>query len=83
MTKKITATISRGKYEGMTLVPHRHADGSFVVSPTRFVKDDIRVKSLTEVTAHLRDGLSLRMSCALAVGHAPSLVCPASINGIA
>lgn len=75
----LTATITRGPFEGETLVPHRHSDGQFVVSPDRFVGSYIRVKTIAEVMGHMARGLSVRMS-APGAGRPASLICPASIK---
>lgn len=71
------AKVTRGKFTGALLTPHRHADGCYVVSKTRFERDYIRVTSEAEIIEWLRRGYRLRMSNP-AVG-APSLIAPESI----
>lgn len=80
---KITSKIARGPSKGTILVPHRYANGSYAVSPTRFERDYQFVSSLEEVVEHLGSGLKLRMSPER--GGAPSLIAPSSIevDGIA
>lgn len=74
--------VRRGKAAGVSLYPHVHSDGCYVVSPSRFEKDYIQVRSIDEVKAYLRRGYSLRMSNENAAGHrAPSLITPSSISG--
>ena len=70
--------VSRGRFAGTTLRPHIHADGCYVVSPTRFKSDYIRVQADELLEGFLEKGLSLRMS-APDVG--PSLISPGSIRG--
>jgi hypothetical protein len=69
--------ISRGLNKGAILRPHRHADGFFVASRTRYARDYIRVRSETELALLTAAGFSARMS---APGIGPSLICPASIS---
>lgn len=73
------AKIARGAHKGQPLSPHRYADGSYVVSPTRFEADYVRVSSLDEAKRHVEAGYSLRMSNP-AVRPAPSLISPRSIT---
>jgi len=75
---KIQARVARGELKGEIVSPHRHADGTYVVSPTRFERDYIRVSTLEDVSAHVRQGLKCRMSSPLA--KAPRLFAPASIT---
>lgn len=74
----ITAKISRGASKGETLLPYRNKQGQYIVSPTRFERDQIYVSTLAEVVAHLEQGLKLRM--APISGGAPSLISPAAIS---
>ncbi|MBN9511616.1 MAG: hypothetical protein J0I21_21210 [Alphaproteobacteria bacterium] len=76
--ESLHAIVSRGRHAGTTLRPHLHADGCYVVSPTRFERDYIRVSADEALEDYLQKGLSLRMS---APNIAPSLICPASIRG--
>jgi hypothetical protein len=74
--------VQRGKAAGTVLWPHLHADGCYVVSPSRFQKDYVRVRSLVEVKEHLSRGYSLRMSNEDDPNHrSPSLISPASVKG--
>lgn len=75
----LTATITRGPFKGEMLVPHRHSDGQYVVSPDRYVRSYIRVKTIAEVMTHMARGLSVRMSVP-GSGRPTSLICPASIT---
>ncbi|MCK8787250.1 hypothetical protein M0638_23020 [Roseomonas sp. NAR14] len=67
--------VSRGKAAGTVLRPHVQ-DGHYIVSPTRFEADYVRVPIGEALEPYLRKGLSLRMS---APGVAPSLISPGSI----
>ncbi|MEY9441695.1 hypothetical protein [Bradyrhizobium elkanii] len=78
---ELHATVQRGRVKGSVLVPHRHADGCFVVSMTRFESDYIRLRSIQEVVEHLRRGYSLRMSALHGPTKSPSLISPSSIVG--
>jgi hypothetical protein len=74
--KKLTFTVKRGKSIGTVLTPHRHGDGFFVVSMTRFKDDYIRVKDESDLSDWINKGFSVRMSDQ---GCSPSLIAPASI----
>jgi hypothetical protein len=74
------AIIARGKNKGIKLYPHRHEDGMYVVSPTRFERDYIRVPSKEELAEWLSKGYRLRMSNSAAGVSAPSLIRSASIS---
>ena len=75
---KIHACVARGGLKGESVTPHRHADGTYVVSPSRFERDYIRVSRLEEVAVLIRQGLKCRMSSSRA--RAPRLFAPASIT---
>jgi len=78
----LRATVQRGKAAGTILTPHMHADSCYVVSPSRYEKDYIRIRSIDEARVYLRRGYSLRMSNPDVPNHrAPSLIKPASIIG--
>ena len=67
----------RGKAIGTELRPHRHEDGSYVASKTRFEKDYVRVRRESELSALVRQGYKVRMSNPNCEAHrAPSLVIP-------
>ena len=59
---QIHATVSRGKNLGKSLFPHRHRDGAYVVSKTRFKKDYVRLQKIDDVINYIENGYSLRMS---------------------
>jgi len=40
------SVVQRGKTAGTVLVPHLHADDSYVVSLSRFEKDYVRLRSI-------------------------------------
>lgn len=69
--------VSRGKAAGVVLRPHVQ-DDHYIVSPTRFEMDYVRVPISEPLEPYLRQGLSLRMS---APGIGPSLISPGSILG--
>lgn len=58
---KIYAFVSRGPQKGEIVTPHLHDDGSYVVSPTLFEKDYVRVTTLEDFAAKIRQGLKGRM----------------------
>jgi len=68
-----------GGKAGTALFPHRHRDGAFVVSMSRFENDYIRVKSEADLLGWLEKGYSMRMSNAPDGVPAASLVSPQSI----
>ena len=69
--------VSRGECTGEILTPHRHEDGKYVASMTRFEKDYIRVETVRELGILVQHGCSVRMSGA---GSAPSLISPGSLQ---
>jgi len=73
------AFVARGPKIGTILLPHRHEEGCFIVSKTRFEADYIRVSKFDEVLPWLERGYGLRMSNPDAGVSAPSLIKPASI----
>lgn len=75
---KLHAFVMRGKNAGLMLFPHRHEDGKYVVSKTRFEKDYERVEA-HEVLPMLEKGYGLRMSNAAEGITAPRLIVPESI----
>lgn len=78
---KITYLVKRGQAVGTVLTPHKHADGCFVVSKTRFSKDYTRLSDESEIPGWIKKGFSVRMSnhdvpsC-----RAPSLIAPSAID---
>jgi hypothetical protein len=80
-TGDLFAIITRGKNKGTKLYPHKHEDGMYVVSPTRFERDYIRVPHKEGLAEWLGKGYRLRMSNLAAGVRAPSLIRSASISG--
>jgi hypothetical protein len=73
--------VRRGEEQGTELLPHRHEDGMYVASLTRFERDYIRVGTLRELAILVRQGFSIRMSNPDSTKHkAPSLIAPASLG---
>jgi hypothetical protein len=73
------AFVSRGPNKGQLLYPHKHDDGAYVVSMTRFERDYERVTDPAELLAWLQKGYRLRMSNSGAGIVAPSLIKPDAI----
>lgn len=59
---KLIAHKSRGDHKGKPIYPHKHKDGTYVASPSRFEVDYIHVNSEEELEALVRSGLGARMS---------------------
>lgn len=59
--------------------PHRHSDGMYVASATRFEVDYMRVETTEELTALLQQGYSIRMS-SRAPKTSPSLISPKNVT---
>ena len=80
MTKlQLHAFVSRGPRSGEILFPHKHDDGKYVVSKTRFETDYIRVASEAEALSWLEKGYNMRMSNPNRGIAAPSLISAGSI----
>lgn len=73
------AFVSRGPNKGTLLFPHKHEDGAYVVSMTRFEQDYIRVPDAADLLGWLEKGYRLRMSNAAAGAPAPRLIEPRTI----
>ena len=73
------AFVKRGANVGALLFPHRHIDGAFVVSMTRFERDYVRVRFESDILGWLEKGDKLRMSNLDSGITAPSLIEPKSI----
>jgi hypothetical protein len=73
------AFVARGPKTGVLLYPHKHRDGNYVVSMTRFEKDYIKVAKSAELVDWLEKGYGLRMSNKDAGVASPSLVEPRKI----
>lgn len=76
---KLHAFVARGADKGALLYPHRHEDGAFVVSPTKYKRDYIRVLNEADLLGHLENGLKLRMSNPDEGLTAPRLMSPESV----
>jgi hypothetical protein len=59
--KSVSYRASRGKFAGETCSLNRNKDGMFVVSKTRFSKDQIYVNTLDEVLVKLQSGYKVRI----------------------
>jgi hypothetical protein len=75
---KIIAKVSRGPQKSEIVTPHRHEDGTYIVSSTRFEKDYIRVTTVEGFASEIRKGLKGRMSSPAVKG--PRLFSPSSIE---
>ena len=75
----IHAFVSRGPNAGKLLFPHKHEDGAYVVSMTRFEKDYSRIFNSCELLGWLQRGYRLRMSNPDAGIIGPSLIAPNAI----
>jgi hypothetical protein len=73
-----TYTVRHGEEQGVVLRPHLYSDGFFVVSMTRFARDQIKVPRHEPLRGWLQKGYSVRMS---APGVSPRLISPASVEG--
>lgn len=73
------AFVSRGQHAGELLYPHRHKDGSYVVSKSRFERDYIREPDPDALIGWLEKGFSLRMSNPDAGINEASLIKPGAI----
>ena len=73
------AFVARGPKTGVLLYPHKHRDGSYVVSMTRFEKDYIKVAKSAELLDWLEKGYRLRLSNKDAGVASPCLVEPRKI----
>lgn len=80
MKVEMKAYVLRGKNAGLELAPHRHADGLYVASMTRFSKDYLRVASVEALADLLDQGYRIRMSLVdKKRAHAPTLIAACSI----
>ena len=59
---KLIAYKARGKHKGKPICPHKHKDGTYVASPSRYESDYIHVETEGELEALVRSGLGARMS---------------------
>lgn len=74
---KIEATVTRGGFAGATVTPHRGRQG-YLVSRTKYERDQRYVNTLDEVAKAIRAGFSIRMSGPK--GYSSSLFVPDSIS---
>lgn len=74
---KLVYTVKRGRVAGQVMTPHKHKDGMYVASKTRFEEDYIREPTIERLVPHIERGMSIRMSV---LGTAASLISPASIE---
>ncbi len=70
---KLLAHKTRGEHKGLPLFPHKHQDGTYVASSSRFEVDYIHVNHEEELEALVRTGLAARMSNP-DIPQAPSLI---------
>ncbi|QYU68667.1 hypothetical protein J4558_00500 [Leptolyngbya sp. 15MV] len=73
------AFVTRGPKAGTLLYPHKHRDGSYVVSMTRFEKDYVHITDPAGLLSWLEKGYRLRMSNKDGGVASPSLVEPGKI----
>lgn len=73
------AFVARGQHAGRLLYPHRHRDGAYVVSMTRFEQDYVRVIDEADLLGWLEKGYRLRMSNVDEGITTPSLIAPGAI----
>jgi hypothetical protein len=67
--------VRRGKEAGIYLYPHRYADGSYVVSETRFECDQKKVPTMLELLPQIEHDRGVRMSNPSSACHrGPSLI---------
>ena len=59
---KLIAYKSRGDHKGAPIYSHKHKDGTYVASPSRFEVDYVHVETEDELEALVRSGLGARMS---------------------
>lgn len=75
----IRAQVSRGAHKGTHLFPHKHADGKYVATTSRFEEDYVRVDSVDELKTLVESGFGARMSNPK-TGNAPSFIVNKSIQ---
>lgn len=69
----ISASITRGFHKGKPLYPHKHKDGKYVATTSRYEEDYIRVDNLEELRMLIQVGCGARMSNP-ETGNAPSFI---------
>lgn len=81
MSQSLKACVQRGKEFGVTLRPHRYADGCYVASLSRFERDYVRVDTTEKLIDLWRQGYKIRMSAPDSEHHrSPSLIAPGAIE---
>ena len=79
--ENLRATLKRGDGAGATLRPHVYGGGFYVVSTSRFARDQKQVPLNEPLAPWLRQGFKLRMSPA-GSGAGASLISPENIDGL-
>lgn len=75
--------VKRGRGIGSVLRPHKHEDGMYVVSMTRFAQDYVRLPDIESVVDWAKRGYKVRMSGKDSKTHkSPSLISPDMIEGL-
>jgi len=59
---KLMAKKNRGDFKGEPLFPHKHKDGNYVASSSRYEVDYIPVETIDELESLVRAGYGARMS---------------------
>lgn len=59
---KLQAKKNRGQYKGKPLYPHKHKDGMYVASSSRYEVDYIPVETEDELVSLVKAGFGARMS---------------------
>ena len=75
----LKAKVARGKHKGKPLFPHKHEDGKYVATTSRFEDDYVRVDTLEELAVLVLAGYGARMSNA-ETGNAPSYIVNKNIS---
>lgn len=76
---ELIATITRGMHKGKPLFPHKHEDGKYVATTSRYEDDYVRVDTLEELAVLVKAGFGARMSNA-ETGNAPSFIVNRNIS---
>lgn len=76
----IKYVVTAGAEPDTILYPHKHNNGKYVASMSRFKKDYIYVDTLRELSILAKYGFSIRMSNKNTQNHnSPSLISPSSL----
>lgn len=73
------AFVARGPNTGTLLFPHKHRDGMYAVSPSRYETDYTRVANPGDLLKWVEKGFCVRMSNKGVGVAAPSLIEPGAI----